>query len=37
MKRIPRRRKGIQYYFFNGIGMQMTYDMGPLATSKDTS
>lgn len=27
-KRIPRRRKGIQYYFFNGIGMQMTYDMG---------
>lgn len=28
MKRIPHRRKGIQYYFFNGISMQMTYDMG---------
>lgn len=27
-KHIPRRRKGIQYYFFNGISMQMTYDMG---------
>ena len=28
MKRIPRRRKGIQYHYFNGISMQMTYDMG---------
>lgn len=28
MKRIPRRRKGIQYHYFNGVCMKMTYDMG---------
>ena len=27
-KRIPRRRKGIQYHYFNGVCMQMTYDFG---------
>lgn len=28
MNRIQHRRKGIRYYYFNGICMQMTYDMG---------
>lgn len=28
MNRIPKRKKGIVYYYFNGVNMQLTYDMG---------
>lgn len=28
MNRIPKRKKGIAYYYFNGVNMQLTYDMG---------